>query len=87
MMELPLRLGGGGEAMGPFGPDPNCCLFVLVIGGEWPKRYALPPLNVAGAPVVCQYISKYPPLGLLGVHGPAERLTAPAAKPMHYLCS
>jgi hypothetical protein len=63
--------------MGPIGPDSNRRPFVLVLG-EWAERYALSPLNVTGAPVVCQDVSEYPPPGLLGGHGPANFCTAPA---------
>ncbi len=67
--------------MGPIGPDPNCRPFVLILGHDWLERYAFPPLNVAGALVVCQGKSEYPPLGLLGGHGPANLCTAPAPAP------
>jgi hypothetical protein len=68
---------GGGEAMDPIGPHPNFRPFVLVFGHKLPERYALSPLNVVGAPVVCYDVSEYP-LGFLGGHGPANRCTPPA---------
>jgi hypothetical protein len=55
--------------------DPRADRRGEVLGRERTERHVFPLLHVPGAPVVHQDVSEYPVLGLLGVHGPADRIS------------